>query len=268
MRSTPVPAASTDGSIDPSMLLVGGVGQLYQGDHDLGRLAIEALAREVARPDVSIEDLYYGAVAVAQRLQELRPAALILIGTEERGRAPGTVERRLISTVALDPESVQRAVGDAVVGYVTLDLTVEVVAGLDALPDRTIVFEVEPGRTTPSEELTPECERALAEVVDLVRREIDRSPLFGLARDLEHLLKEQHLQPSPALDTLGSLLEALRKVDAHGAWGSTFSLRDRLRRDIADGRTGEGMSHLDWGLWWALIEELDQLQSADVPPGS
>jgi Ni,Fe-hydrogenase maturation factor len=101
-------------------VLVGGVGQLYQGDLDLGRLAAERLAAEALGPDVLVEELHYGAVAVAQRLEELRPRALVLVGAVARGRRPGTVERRLIRNLHLPPERVQRAVGDAVTGYVTL----------------------------------------------------------------------------------------------------------------------------------------------------
>lgn len=86
-------------------VLVGGVGQLYQGDLDLGRHAIEALAGEDLGRGVRVEDLHYGAVAVVQRLQELRPAALILVGAAQRGRAPGSVHRRSIEGVDLPPVS-------------------------------------------------------------------------------------------------------------------------------------------------------------------
>lgn len=245
-------------------VLVGGVGQLYQGDLDLGRLAVERLAAEALGPDVLVEELHYGAVAVAQRLQELRPGALVLVGAVARGRPPGAVQRRPIQDLRLPPERVQRAVGDAVTGYVTLDLLVEVAAGLGALPARTTAIEVEPARTGPAERLSGQAQAALETALGLVRAELRRIPLLELADQLRARSHQVRLEPAPALEVLRDLLGELEGLDRHGRWGATFSLRDRLRRRIADGDTGFGMDHLDWGLWWALIEELDRLQPLET----
>jgi hydrogenase maturation protease len=247
----------------PTRVLIGGVGQLYQGDLDLGRMAAEQLAADALGPDVLVEDLHYGAVAVAQRLQELDPGALVLVGAEQRGRAPGTVERRRVHRPDLPPDRLQQAVADAVTGYVTIDLVVEVASALDALPARTVAVEVEPARTGPSERLSPQGQAGLEAALSLVRAEVTRLPLLELADQLRALSAQGRLEPSPALDALRDLLGELELLDAHGRWGAAFALRDRLRREIADGHTGWGMDHLDWGLWWALIEELDRLQPAD-----
>jgi hydrogenase maturation protease len=241
-------------------VLVGGVGQLYQGDLDLGRLAVERLAAEALGPDVLVEELHYGAVAVAQRLEELQPRALVLVGAVPRGRPPGAVERRRIRALPPPPDRVQLAVGDAVTGHVTLDLVVEVAAGLGALPQRTTSIEVEPARTAPAERLSRPAEAALEAVLGLVRAELRRIPLLELADELHARSQEDRLEPAPAQDVLRDLLGELNGLDQRGHWGATFALRDQLRREIADGGTGFGMDHLDWGLWWALIEELDRLQ--------
>lgn len=153
-------------------VLVGGVGQLYQGDLDLGRHAIEALAGEDLGRGVRVEDLHYGAVAVVQRLQELRPAALILVGAAPRGRAPGSVHRRSIEGVDLPPSELQRAVGEAVTGYVTVDLLIEVAFALEALPARTVTIEAEPVLQGPGERLSPPVAAALGEVSGLVCAEV------------------------------------------------------------------------------------------------
>jgi hydrogenase maturation protease len=241
-------------------VLVGGVGQLYQGDLDLGRLAADRLAAEALGSDVLVEDFHYGAVAVTQRLQELPPQALVLVGATARGRPPGTVERRRLRELCLPPERVQRAVADAVTGYVTLDLVIEVAAGLGALPARTTTIEVEPARTGPAERLSPQAEAALETALELLRAEVRRVPLLELADQLRSRSQDARLEPAPAVVTLRDLLGELAQLDECGRWGATFALRDRLRRQIADGRTGFGMDHLDWGLWWAIIEELDRLQ--------
>lgn len=253
--------ASTSGTVT---VLVGGVSQLYQGDFDLGRLAAERLCTQPLGSGVRVEELHYGAVAVVQRLQDLDPGALVLVGAETRGRTPGTVERRRVRPAGLPTEQVQQAVRDAVTGYVTIDLLVEVATGLGALPGRTVSIEVEPSCTEAGTELSPAAAAGLEEALLLVQTEVDRMPLLELTDDLGPLVDADRLGPAPAFDTLRALLGELEMLDEHGRWGATFSLRDRLRRNIADGQTCAGMDHLDWGLWWALIEELDRLQARDV----
>ena len=125
-------------------LLVGGVGELYQGDLDIGRLAAERLADEACPPRVLVEELHYGAIAVVQRIQELRVDSMILVGAVRRARTPGSVTRRLVVDPKLADAELQAAVGDAVTGYIGIDLIVEVAAGLGALPGRTVTIEVEP----------------------------------------------------------------------------------------------------------------------------
>jgi hydrogenase maturation protease len=155
-------------------VLVGVVAQLYQGDLDLGRVAAERLVHHDLGAGVVVEDLSYGAVAVAQRLEDVRPGTLILVGATQRGRMPGTVERREIVGLPRDPAEIQRAIADAVTGYVHIDLVLEVAYGLGALPPRTVTIEVEPASVEPSETLSPAAEAALLEVVALVRDEVGR----------------------------------------------------------------------------------------------
>lgn len=241
-------------------VLVGGVGQLYQGDLDLGRRAAEQLAGEDLGRGVRVEELHYGAVAVVQRLEELRPDTLVLVGAEQRGRPPATVQRRRFEAKDLEPGIVQDAVAQAVTGYVTIDLVLTVGAGFGALPPRTITVEVEPSRLEPSEDLSPQVSEALAVALRLVRAEVRRAPLLQVAAELRALFDGDRLQPAPAAAAMQRLLAELDVLDREGRWGRVFPLREEVRQRIAAGQTGEGMNHLDWALWWAVLEELDRLQ--------
>ncbi len=245
-------------------LLIGGVSELYQGDLDLGRLAVERLQGEHLGRGVLVEELHYGAIAVAQRLEELRPPALVLISAVRRDRAPGTVVRRLIDPPTLAPSDVQAAVGDAVTGYVHPDLVVEIAAALGALPPRTITVEVEPEVVGPGEGLSVSAATGLETALSLVRAEALRAPLLALAAEIRSRLGDDRLEDSMALSTLGELLGELARLNEDGRWGHTFALRDRLRSRVADSDSSEGMDALDWSLWWALIEELDRLQAAEA----
>jgi hydrogenase maturation protease len=244
-------------------VLVGGVAELYQGDLDLGRVAVERLAGEDLGPGVLVEELSYGAVAVMHRLEDLHPRALVLVGAAERERPPGTVERRRHAPVERRPEEIQVAVGEAVVGYVSVDLLLEVAEGLGTLPERTVAIEVEPASREPSETLSPPAQEGLERALALVREEVRRLPVLELADELRELVASEGAESTGASRALRDLLDELEAVDRDGCWGKTFAYRERLRREIAAGHTSEGMRALDWGLWWALIEELDRLQPVE-----
>ncbi len=244
-------------------VLVGGVYELFQGDLDLGRLAVERLRAE-ALPHVLAEDLHYGAVAVVQRLEDLRPQTLVLVTAVRRDRPPGTVARQRVQPTAVDPADFQAAVGDAVTGYVHIDLLVEVASGFQALPARTVAIEVEPAHVGPGEGLSPLAAAALEDALAMVRAEVRRAPLLQLVEELSGMVEGDRLTPSPGLDALRALLDELDGLDRHGSWGHAFALRDRMRLAIASASSSEGMDHRDWGLWWALIEELDRLEALEA----
>lgn len=250
----------------PVVVFIGGVGELFQGDLDAGRVAVERLQTEDFGDHVLVEDLHYGAVAVTQRLQEVKPAHLVLIGGIVRGREPASVHRRRVDGRGFDPAEMQQAVGDAVTGYVSIDLVVEVAAGLGVLPLRTVTIEVEPVSVALCDELSPAVVVALDQVIDLVRAEVRRAPLLEMAdRIYERCMAEaDRIGPSPATATLVDLLGAIRLLGDEGRWGRVFVLRDRLRRQIDGGQTGEGMDGLDWALWWGLLEELDRVFGAEA----
>ncbi len=242
-------------------VLVGGVGELFQADLDFGRLAAETLSFEQLGSGVFVEELHYGAVAVAQRLEELKPTALILVGAAERGRTPGTVERRRVHRFELSTDDIQLAVQDAGTGYVTIDLLLEVCAGFDRLPARTVTIEVEPlVAGGPTANLSTVAEAAMPAALDLVRAEVRRIPLLELADDLRLRCTRDRMEPSPALDAMNDMLTELVVLDNEGRWGATFAARDRLRQLIAEGRTSDSMDPFDWAMWWTLIEAIDSLQ--------
>jgi hypothetical protein len=248
-------------------VLVGGVSELYQHDLDLGRLAIEQLQGEQLGHGVVVEELHYGAVAVAQRLEDLQPAALILISAVLRDRPAGTVERRRVQPPELTTADVQAAVGDAVTGYVHPALVVEIATALGCLPPRTVTIEVEPEVTGSGEGLSASAAAGLELALTLVRTEVRRAPLLTLADELRPLVEGDRLEASDALTALRELLAELSLLDDEGRWGHAFAVRDRFRLAIAGSDSSEGMDPRDWALWWTLIEELDRLEALEAVSG-
>lgn len=249
-------------------IFVGGVSELFQSDLDVGRLAIDRLQDETWGPGVMVEELHYGAVAVAQRLEDVQPHVLVLVSAVARQRPVGTVERRRIYPPVLSQADLQAAVGDAVTGYVHVDLVIDVASGLGVLPARTVSIEVEPERTSSGEGLSPSATSGLEVALDLVREEVDRAPLLDLVDDLRGWVEGDRLEPSEPQAVMRRILAELVLLDRAGRWGRTFALRDELRLSLAHEFSSEAMDHRDWALWWALIEELDRLEAREaVRPG-
>lgn len=244
--------------------MVGGVSQLWQGDLDLGRVAVERLrAAGDLGAHVAVEDFHYGALAVAQHLEDAAPDVLVLVAAEERGRRPGTVERRVVDEgePALDAEGARAAVEAAGTGHVTVDLLLEVGALLGALPGRTVVVEVEPSDTSFGDRLSPEAAAGLEEALEVVRADVRRAPLHVLvARLRERLADDEWPVPEgPAVDTLRRLLDAVESFDGSGRPGRLFVLRQELLARMTTGGVPDRLDRLDWALWWALVEEIGRL---------
>lgn len=240
-------------------IVVGGVSQLFQGDLDLGR-HVMALLRERDLPhEALLEDFDYGAVAVSQRLADLAPDVLILVGAEQRGRAPGAIGRHVVGGQPLDSARGQQAIEGAATGYVAIDLVVDVLRALRQAPPRTVIFEVEPADTGPSAELSPIGKRALEAAVARIHDEIEMTPLLILCGDLRQSLSDGHLDDLEVGGQIRRVLDGVAAVEDGGPWGGVFAGRDRLRLLLADSG-GSEMRHLDWGLAWALVEELGRLR--------
>lgn len=159
------------------LVLIAGVGQLYQGDLDVGRVVVERLQAEGLPAGVIAEDWYYGAIAVCQRIEDLRPELLILVGAVPRGRPPGTVTRLEVAHLTRRPEEFQHAIAEAATGYVSIELILEVACAFNALPPRIVVIEIEPQTTGPSVTLSDQGRRAVEKCVRLARRDFEATPV-------------------------------------------------------------------------------------------
>lgn len=130
--------------------MIGGVGYRNLRDHSLGIVMSDELEPEACPPDLLIEDLCYGPVAVGQwLLDEAREAPIaravfVTAVAREDGRPPGTITAYRWDRVLPTDERIQQAVVDAVTGVILLDNTLVVVEWMGALPAETFVVEVEP----------------------------------------------------------------------------------------------------------------------------
>ena len=151
-------------------IVIGGVGYRNLRDHSLGIVMSDELEAFAEPPALLVEDLCYGPVAVAQWfLDEARTAPftravfITAIGRED-GRPPGMISAYRWDHSLPSDEVIQRCVVDAVTGVIFLDNTLIVAEWMHALPEETIVIEVEPLEHAFGDEMSPAVAAAYAEV--------------------------------------------------------------------------------------------------------
>lgn len=139
-------------------------------DHSLGIVMSDELEALAQPPTLLVEDLCYGPVAVAQWfLEEARVAPItraVFITAIERDddRPPGTICAYRWDRVLPDDDVIQRCVVDAVTGVILLDNTLIVVEWMHALPDETVVIEVQPLEHAFGDAMSDDVARAYDEV--------------------------------------------------------------------------------------------------------
>jgi len=158
-------------------VLVGGVGNPWLRDMDFGPQFVRTI-RELEWPaDVVIEDLAVSAHRVLHLLQETTPERVIFIAGYSRGDAPGAIRRTMANTTpipAAEEEDVEGMLGEAAGGVVDFDHTLIVTRYFKALPEDTVIIEVEAIDTAFGTGFSPEVEACIEPVLEMVRKEIER----------------------------------------------------------------------------------------------
>lgn len=149
-------------------VLVGGVGYRFLRDGSVGPWLTD---RWEGRTDngMEVEDLSYHPVGLTQNLQDRAPYdRIVLVGSQHRGRAPGTVQAYRWDGELPDVDEIQRRVSEAVTGVISLENLLIVCGALGGFPDDVRVVEVEPADEGWGEGFSPELEARLKDVEEAV----------------------------------------------------------------------------------------------------
>jgi hypothetical protein len=151
-------------------VLVGGVGYRWQGDASFGVVASDALARVAWPPGVEIADLGYGALLVTQDLLAATPPydRLVLITAATRGRPFGLYERAWDGRLP-DAAEIQERVREAGAGIVDVDHVLVIAGHFGALPDDTVIFELDHAGPAAREALSADATALLPAAIERVR---------------------------------------------------------------------------------------------------
>ncbi|MGH9263250.1 MAG: PP2C family protein-serine/threonine phosphatase [Acidimicrobiales bacterium] len=153
--------------------LVAGFGRPGMRDLDFGRQLVDFL-QQMEWPDgVVVEDLSCAVPLVLHRLQELRPAKVVLVGAVARGLdAPASLRRYQVTTTPPSPIDVHRGLEESVNGLIDLDHTLAVARHWGGLPVDTVVIEVEPAEASFGLGFSEELAACIDPILDLVREEL------------------------------------------------------------------------------------------------
>ncbi|MGH9265893.1 MAG: PP2C family protein-serine/threonine phosphatase [Acidimicrobiales bacterium] len=144
-------------------------------DLDFGRQLVDYL-QQMEWPDgVVVEDLSCAVPLALHRLQELRPAKVVLLGAVPRGVDPPAALRRYRvdgTTPPPAPEDVQRSIEESVTGLPDLDHMLAVCRHWGGLPADTVVIEVEPVEASFGLGFSEGLAACIDPILDLLREEL------------------------------------------------------------------------------------------------
>lgn len=154
--------------------LVGGFGLPTMRDLDFGRQFVDYAEALEWPADVVVEDLPTAPHLVLHRLQELRPAKVVLVGSVERGTGgPGAIRRYRLDVAPPEPGDVHLGLTQGLTGAGELHHTLGVLRHWGALPPDTVIVEVEPADTSFGLGFSEEVGSSLEATVDAVRAELE-----------------------------------------------------------------------------------------------
>ena len=155
-------------------VLVAGVGNPWLRDLDFGPQFVRRVEGLEWPSDVAVEDASVSAHRVLHLLQEIEPQRVVFVSGFPRGDPPGTVRRYVPEATLPDVEEVQARMGEAAGGVIDFDHTLVVARYFKALPEDTVVIEVEAGDTGFGTGFSEAVEMSVDRVIELVREEVAR----------------------------------------------------------------------------------------------
>ena len=181
--------------------LVGGFGRPGMRDLDFGRQVVSYLETLDWPDDMVVEDLSYSAPLVLHRLQELKPAKVVLLGAAARGDQPGTLRRYQLDLTPPSPEEVRRCLEDSVGGVVDIDHTLAVARHWGGFPADTVVIEVEPADCSFGPGFSEELAESFDQMTEMVRAELGVPDVMANSEAMfTRLLSSPHDGGGPSLD--------------------------------------------------------------------
>lgn len=152
-------------------VLVGTVGYQNLRNYSLGPILYPEL-RRILEPEVQVEELNWGPVAIAQRLEaEQEPFdRIVLVSARPDQRPEGTLSIYRWLAGLPDPQEIQARIGEAVSGVISVDNLLIVGEFFGVWPAEVFLVDVAPGPEEAGPDLRSSVKKQVPLVIDHVVR--------------------------------------------------------------------------------------------------
>lgn len=147
---------------------IGTVGYHNLRNHSIGPALLPDLQKMQWAPGVEIDELNWGPIAIVQKFQSLTTPydRIILVSAIERqGRKIGEITVFKWQGKLPDEELIQRCIGDAVTGVISVENLLIIGEYFKIWNDETFVLDIEPGPEEAGENFTAEIHHAIPELI-------------------------------------------------------------------------------------------------------
>lgn len=149
-------------------IFIGTVGYHNLRNHSIGPAILSQLQAMEWPGNVEIDELNWGPIAVVQKFQALPNQfnRIVLIAAVERPeRSIGEITLFRWMGNLPDEEMIQRCIGDAVTGVISIDNLLIIGEFFKIWPDETFVIDIEPGPEQAGETLTEEMQQSVPGII-------------------------------------------------------------------------------------------------------
>ncbi len=181
-------------------ILVGTVGYHNLRNHSIGPLLLPKLQRLPWPAGVQVEELNWGPVAVAQRLQAENPPfdRIVLVGARPGNQTEGTITLYRWEGGLPPAHEVQARIGEAISGVISVDNLLIVGEYFGAWPQHVYWIAIAPGRQQSGPQPTPRMAAQVPRILEMTFEaalsdpgaSLDGVPLEGQQLGLETLAAE------------------------------------------------------------------------------
>ncbi len=149
-------------------VFIGTVGYHNLCNHSIGSALLPQLQKMNWTAGVDIDELNWGPIAIVQKFQAFPIAynrVILLSAIERPGRKIGEITIFKWEGKLPDEEMIQRCVGDAVTGVISVENLLIIGEYFKIWPVETFFVDVEPGTEQAGEDFTKEVEQAIPELM-------------------------------------------------------------------------------------------------------
>lgn len=149
-------------------VFIGTVGYHNLCNHSIGPALLPQLQRTAWAPGVEVDELNWGPIAIVQKFQALATTydcVILLSAIERPGRNIGEITVFKWQGKLPDEELIQRCVGDAVTGVISVENLLVIGEYFKIWTGETFLVDVEPGAEQAGEGFTEEVKQAIPELI-------------------------------------------------------------------------------------------------------